>query len=56
MVDPTALYHTLDIHYYFVDSNEGSQRSEKDIIVVSTSKDNLNSIKEELTDGGVTVQ
>jgi hypothetical protein len=56
MVDPTASYYTLDIHYYFVDSNEGSQRSEKDIIVVSTSKDNLNSIKEELTAGGVTVQ
>lgn len=56
MVDPTASYYTLDIHYYFVDSNEGSQRSEKDIIVVSTSETNLNAIVTALTAGGVTMQ
>lgn len=56
MVDPTASYHTLDIHYYFVDSNEGSQRSEKDIIVVSTSEANLENIVTALTAGGVKMQ
>lgn len=56
MVDPSASYHTLDIHYYFVDSNEGSQRSEKDIIVVSTSEANLEDIVTALTAGGVKMQ
>ena len=34
LVDPTAKYDTLDIHYAFTDSNEGAQKSEKDITIV----------------------
>lgn len=34
LVDPTAKYDTLDIHYAFTDSNEGVQKSEKDITIV----------------------
>lgn len=34
LVDPTKKYDTLDIHYAFVDSNEGVQKSEKDITIV----------------------
>lgn len=55
MVDPMQEYYTLDIHYYSVDSNEGAQRSEKDIIVVSTVESNLTPILEALKAGGVTM-
>lgn len=34
LVDPTAKYDTLDIHYAFTDSNEDVQKSEKDITIV----------------------
>ena len=34
LVDPTAKYDTLDIHYAFTDSNEGAQKSERDITIV----------------------
>lgn len=34
MVDPSKAYHTLDIHYAYVDSNESVQKSEKDITIV----------------------
>lgn len=34
LVDPTAKYDTLDIHYAFTESNEGVQKSEKDITIV----------------------
>lgn len=34
LVDPTAKYDTLDIHYAFTDSNESVQKSEKDITLV----------------------
>lgn len=34
LVDPTAKYDTLDIHYALTDSNEGVQKSEKDITLV----------------------
>ena len=34
LVDPTAKYDTLNIHYAFTDSNEGIQKSEKDITIV----------------------
>ena len=33
LVDPTAKYDTLNIHYAFTDSNEGIQKSEKDITI-----------------------
>lgn len=34
LVDPDAKYDTLDIHYTFTDSNEGVQKSERDITLV----------------------
>lgn len=34
LVDPTAKYDTLDIHYAFIDSNESVQKSERDITIV----------------------
>lgn len=34
LVDPESKYDTLDIHYAFTDSNEGVQKSEKDITIV----------------------
>lgn len=34
LVDETKKYDTLDIHYAFIDSNEGVQKSEKDITIV----------------------
>lgn len=34
LVDPSEEYDTLDIHYYFTDSNESVQKSEKDITLV----------------------
>lgn len=34
LVDPETKYDTLDIHYAFVDSNEGVQKSERDITIV----------------------
>ena len=34
LVDPDEKYDTLDIHYAFTDSNEGVQKSEKDITLV----------------------
>ena len=34
LVDPDSKYDTLDIHYAFTDSNEGVQKSEKDITIV----------------------
>lgn len=44
LVNPEKEYHTLDIHYCFVGSNESSQKSEKDITIVSQSKSIINSI------------
>jgi hypothetical protein len=44
LVDPSKAYHTLDIHYAFVGSNEGPQKSEKDITIVSDNKGVINSI------------
>ena len=34
MVDPTAEYDTIGLHYAFIDSNEGVQKSEKDITLI----------------------
>lgn len=44
LVDPSKEYHTLDIHYCFVGSNESSQKSEKDITIVSDDKSVINGI------------
>lgn len=44
LVDPSKPYFTLDIHYAYVGSNEGAQKSEKDITIVSSNKAELNKI------------
>lgn len=44
LVDPSKEYHVLNIHYAYVGSNECVQKSEKDITVVSTDKEAINSI------------
>ena len=49
LVDPTAKYDTLDIHYAFTDSNEGVQKSEKDITIVCVNDDKHTIMKELIT-------
>lgn len=44
LVDPTKAYHTLDIHYAYVGSNESVQKSEKTITLVCTSDSELDEI------------
>lgn len=44
LVDPSKPYYTLDLHYAYVGSNEGAQKSEKDITIVSADKAELNKI------------
>lgn len=36
IADSEAAYNVIDIHFYFVDSNEGAQKSEKDVTIAST--------------------
>ena len=57
LVDPTLPYHTLDIHYAFVDSNESVQKSEKDITIVSSDMEVINDLIEKLnTATGLTIE
>lgn len=44
LVDPTKEYHVIDIHYSFTDTGINSYKSEKDITLVSTDTEALNSI------------
>lgn len=44
LVDPSKPYHTLDIHYAYVGSNEAVQKSEKDITIVCADMAELNKI------------
>jgi len=44
MVDPTAQYYVLEIHFAFTDTGVNSYRSEKDITIVSSTKSVMNSI------------
>ena len=44
LVDPTKEYAVLDIHYSYVGSNEGVQKSEKDLTIVTTN-DNIAALK-----------
>lgn len=44
MVDPSQPYHVLDIHYAYSGSNECVQKSEKDIIIVSTDRGVINGL------------
>lgn len=48
MVDPTQPYSTLDIHYAFTDSNESVQKSEKDVLIVSTDNTILEAVYDEI--------
>lgn len=44
LVDPSKAYYTIDIHYAYVGDNEGVQKSEKDITIVSADKAVITSI------------
>ena len=44
LVDPSKAYHTFDIHYAYVGSNESVQKSEKDITIVCADKAELNKV------------
>lgn len=44
LVDPSKDYHALDIHYYYVGSNEGPQKSEKTITIVCSDETELNKL------------
>lgn len=44
MVDPAEEYNYLSIHYCYIGANENPQRSEKDIVVVSTDPTVINTI------------
>lgn len=44
LVDPTKEYHVLDIHYAFTGQNEGPQKSEKSITIVSDDKSKIDSL------------
>ena len=44
LVDPSKAYHTFDIHYAYVGSNESVQKSEKDITIVCADKTELNKV------------
>lgn len=39
LVDPSKKYHILDIHYAYVGSNEGPQKSEKTLTIVAADSD-----------------
>lgn len=44
MVDPDQEYYSIDIHYYDCNSNEGVQKSEKDIIIISPDVDTIGAV------------
>lgn len=44
LVDPAKNYHYLDIHYAYVGANEGVQKSEKTITIVSDSEEVINGL------------
>ena len=39
LADPAEEYHVIDIHYAYVGSNEGVQKSERDITLVGSKAD-----------------
>ena len=53
LVDPTAAYYVLDIHYAYVGPNEGPQKSEKDITLVCSDKTVMNSLITKITAAGI---
>ena len=55
LVDPETDYSVLDIHYAYVGSNEGVQKSERDITLVG-SKADINTVIEDInTAAGITI-
>ena len=44
LVDPSKVYYTFDIHYAYVGDNESVQKSEKDITIVCSIKEEFNKI------------
>lgn len=48
LVDPSKTYSTLDIHYAYVGANEGVQKSEKTITIVSDSDEVINGLITEI--------
>ena len=44
LVDPTKEYHSLDIHYAYVGPNEGPQKSEKTLTIVSSDQNVINTL------------
>lgn len=59
VADPTKTYDTIDIHFAFVDSNEGVQKSERDLmlIVEAGNHDLTNSIIDAInTAAGTTIE
>ena len=56
LVDPDTAYNILEIHYAYVGSNEGPQKSEKDITIVCSTKATLNKLIGQLsTASGLTI-
>lgn len=55
LVDPTNTtgYFVFNLHFAFVDSREGAQRSEKDLQIVANSAANLTALKTVLDNAGV---
>lgn len=50
LVDPEQPYHSLNIHYSYVGDNHNPQKSEKDITIVSTDKEAINTLINELNE------
>lgn len=59
LVDPSAVYDVLDIHYFYTGSNESVQKSEKTITLVAVDNDNhaaMNALIEAInTASGLTI-
>lgn len=56
MVNPSDEYNVLDIHYSFSDTGVNVQKSEKDIVIVSTSEAVMTALKGKLTTLGIEVK
>lgn len=54
LVDPDTPYNTIDIHYYFSDSNEAVQKSEKTVTILVPKVGATNSVSNVLTNSFIT--
>lgn len=50
LVDPSATYNVLEIHYFFTDSGVNSYKSEKDITIVAEDASVINSLVEKINE------